>query len=101
MKNPLAHLSVNDIISDVRTFAEDHGLAHITGLLTKGALVARDPLSFDKVPGLTVAEIEAIRDELMHRWRQPRTLYLTVALCSIGAAVQYGTKNKILSIDPS
>lgn len=88
VKSPLAHLSVNDIISDVQIFAENNDLSHITSLLTRGALVAKDPSFFDRVPGLTEVEIHALRNENLHRWRQPKALYLTVMLCSIGAAVQ-------------
>lgn len=60
-------------------------------LLRKGALVARDPSNYEDISGdeaLDDAEIEALRDEVLHKWRQPKALYYTIIICSIGAAVQ-------------
>ena len=73
---------------DVDRFAEQHQLQEITPLLRKGALVAQNPAEFETVEGLDDAEKEHLRNEVVHKWRQPRSLYLTVILCSIGAAVQ-------------
>lgn len=56
--------------------------------LKKGAFVARDPAEFETVADLTETEITALRDEVLHKWRQPKQLYFTIVLCSIGAAVQ-------------
>jgi MFS family permease len=33
-------------------------------------------------------EIESLRDEVLHKWRQPIALYITIVTCSVGAAVQ-------------
>lgn len=57
-------------------------------LLKKGALIAKDPQYFDAIPGVTDYEKEALRDERVRRFRQPLALYLTIIICSIGAAVQ-------------
>ena len=57
-------------------------------LLQKAALVAQDPPSFESVEELDDAERDALRNEVLHKWRQPTALYFTVILCSIGAAVQ-------------
>ena len=57
-------------------------------LLKKGALVAQDPPAFEQVDDLDDIERDALRNEVLHKWRQPRALYFTVILCSIGAAVQ-------------
>ena len=59
-----------------------------TPLLQRGALVAQDPASFEQIAELEEHEREALRNEVLHKWRQPRSLYFTVILCSIGAAVQ-------------
>lgn len=59
-----------------------------TSLLQKGALVAQDPPAFESVELLDEAEKDALRNEVLHKWRQPWSLYFTVVLCSIGAAVQ-------------
>ena len=57
-------------------------------LLKKAALVAQDPPAFEQISELDESEREALRNEVLHKWRVPRSLYFTVILCSIGAAVQ-------------
>lgn len=57
-------------------------------LLKKGALVAQDPPAFEEIAELDEVERDALRNEVLHKWRQPGALYFTVILCSIGAAVQ-------------
>jgi hypothetical protein len=57
-------------------------------LIQRGALVAQDPPSFEQVAELEEQEREALRNEVLHKWRQPASLYYTVILCSVGAAVQ-------------
>lgn len=76
------------MISDVEEFAKAHDFQHLKEQLVKGALVARDPPAFEEVPGLTEDEKTAIRNEVLHKWKQPGALYFTIILCSIGAAVQ-------------
>lgn len=72
IKNPLAQLAHNELVSDVEAFAKEANLQAITPLLIKGALVAKDPASFETVPGLEEFEKQAIRDEVLHKWRQPK-----------------------------
>ncbi|KAJ0426043.1 hypothetical protein BJY00DRAFT_272800 [Aspergillus carlsbadensis] len=88
IKNPLADLSEDQVLRDVGDFARDHGLDDILPNLRKGSLIARDPENFRSVPGMTPDEVRVIQDETDHKWRQPRSLYFTIILCSIGAAVQ-------------
>ena len=60
-------------------------------LLQKGALVARDPTNYEDIQGehaLSMIEVEILRSEVLHKWRQPLALYVTIITCSIGAAVQ-------------
>ena len=78
----------NELIADVENFAKDHGLVEITPLLIRGAQIAKDLPNFEIVDGITDDEKEAIRNEVLHKWRQPKALYFTIVLCSIGAAVQ-------------
>ena len=72
----------------MESFAKENELVEITPLLVKGALIAKDPPAFESVPGLEDFEKEAIRNEILHKWRQPKALFYTIILCSIGAAVQ-------------
>lgn len=87
----MADLTKEQVLRDVEEFAQEHELSYILPELRKGALVARDPAEFESVPNLTEVELGALRDEVLHRWRQPWALYFTIILCSVGAAVQYVT----------
>ncbi|KAI9041291.1 galactose-proton symport [Aspergillus affinis] len=88
IKNPLADLSIEEVLHDVEDFAHEHQLNDILPDLKKGALVARDPNNYESVPDMSAADIAAIENEVTHKWRQPVALYFTIILCSIGAAVQ-------------
>ncbi|KAL2813162.1 hypothetical protein BJX63DRAFT_395145 [Aspergillus granulosus] len=88
IKNPLADLSETEVLRDVEDFAREYDLNDILPNLRKGALIARDPQNFRSVSGMTQSEMQVIQDETDHKWRQPRSLYFTIILCSIGAAVQ-------------
>ena len=88
IKNPLASLPKATIVRDVEEFAKANDLADITPLLIKGALIAKDPPAFESVEGMEPYEVEAIRNEVLHKWRQPKALFFTIILCSVGAAVQ-------------
>ncbi|RAH45040.1 galactose-proton symport [Aspergillus brunneoviolaceus CBS 621.78] len=88
IKNPLADLTPAQVVRDVEQFAEEFQLTEILPDLRKGALVARDPQMYASVPDMTDEEITAVRNETAHKWRQPRALYFSIVLCSIGAAVQ-------------
>lgn len=70
-------------------FAQEYNVTDILPELKKGALVARDPAEFETLSDLTEPELNALRDEVLHKWRQPKQLYFTIILCSIGAAVQW------------
>lgn len=53
-----------------------------------GAQVAKNPLRHAEVEGLTDEEKRIFQDEIHHKWRQPKLLYLVIVLCSTCAAVQ-------------
>ena len=61
----------------------------VVDLLKKGALVAQDPPGFESLQELDEDDKITLRREITHKWSQPRILYVTIGLCSIGAAVQY------------
>ena len=89
IKNPLSGIPKAQLMSDVEEFAREKDLGNILDLLKKGALVAQDPPSFETIEELDADDKTTLRREITHKWSQPRVLYLTVGLCSIGAAVQY------------
>lgn len=91
ISNPLAGIPHDQLMSDVTKMAEEKGIMDYLPLLKKGALVAQDPTHYEDLKGeqaLDEAEIDALRQEVLHKWRVPKLLYLTIATCSIGAAVQ-------------
>ena len=89
IENPLNHLTPDELEKDARTFARTTGLEQYQDLMERGAKLAKDPQYFEVIPGVTDDEKQALRDERRRRFRQPRQLYLTIIICSIGAAVQY------------
>lgn len=88
IQNPLVHMTEDEMLRDVDTFAKENAFEEHIPLLRRAALVARDPVNMDNVPGITQDEKDAISNEILHKWRQPTILYFTIILCSVGAAVQ-------------
>lgn len=76
---------------DVEAFAEQRGLQEHVYMLKKGALVAQNPVGAHAIDGpkkLSQEELDVPEAESNFRWRLPIRLYLTIATCSIDAAVQ-------------
>lgn len=75
-------------MANVENYASQHNLSEHVAILKKGALVAQNPAGFELMDELDEVEKEHLRAETLHKWRQPKTLYLIIALSSIGAAIQ-------------
>ncbi|KIW63945.1 hypothetical protein PV04_08907 [Phialophora macrospora] len=88
ISNPLADIPREDLLADVEDFATRHGMTSELELLQKGALVAQNPGQFENLSILDDAEKESLRIEVNRKWKHPTKLYMTVIVCSIGAAVQ-------------
>ncbi|KAJ4190935.1 hypothetical protein NW767_006165 [Fusarium falciforme] len=91
IKNPLEGIPKAQLMADVEAWAERKGLTDHIPVLKKGALVAQNPNSIRHIDGehkLTDREVEVLEREVTHRWDMPWKLILTIATCSIGAAVQ-------------
>ncbi|KAF2396888.1 MFS transporter [Trichodelitschia bisporula] len=88
IRNPLVSLTEEELLDDVEAFAAEFELTDILPLLRKGALIAQNPFEFDSVPGLDTEEKNELLLERTKRWRGTRTLYLTIILNSIAAAIQ-------------
>lgn len=91
IRNPLAGIPREQLLARVAAFALEKQLFHHIASLRKGALVAQSPDHVPTISGneaLTEGEKAALQTELHHKWRLPWRLYLTIATCSIGAAVQ-------------
>ncbi|KAI0134427.1 hypothetical protein BJ170DRAFT_679315 [Xylariales sp. AK1849] len=91
IKNPLKGIPRDQLMRDVEAFAHEKGLVEHIPLLRKGALIAQDPTKYENIDGdeaLDETEKKVLLDEVLHKWRLPLRLFLTIATCSIGAAVQ-------------
>ncbi|RDW82899.1 hypothetical protein BP5796_04390 [Coleophoma crateriformis] len=88
IKNPLVGVPKAQLLDDVETFAAENGLTEILPLLQKGALVAQRPLHATDIQELDEQDRLALQEEVTHRWRHPRILYVTIILNSIAAAIQ-------------
>ncbi len=89
----MAGISKALLLQDVDDFASKHGLLDVLPLLRKGALVAQDPNSYDEIGGpeaLDDSEVDALRDEVLHKWKQSPSLYITVIMVSLKSS-----RNKI------
>ncbi|GAA5967327.1 hypothetical protein JCM3765_005602 [Sporobolomyces pararoseus] len=86
--NPLYGKSEDELMQDVAAFVEKTDLHDIHDLLKKAALVAQDKSNFDRLPQLNDEERRFLREEKTHKWRQTKTLYWQVFMCSMCAVVQ-------------
>jgi hypothetical protein len=64
-------------------FAADNDLNDILPLLKKGALAAQNPAEVATMDDFTDEEKEIFQEELTHKWRQPKILYITIILNSV------------------
>ncbi|KAF2246030.1 MFS transporter [Trematosphaeria pertusa] len=88
VRNPLIGIPKEQLLADVESFAKEHQLEDIQPLLVKGALAAQSPHLFDEIDELDEGDRTALREEVTHRWKLPRLLYITIVLNSIAAAIQ-------------
>lgn len=88
IRNPLVGVPKTELLSDVSLFAKEHQLQEIEPLLVKGALVAQSPALFEEIQELDDEDRLALREEVTHRFKLPKTLYYTIVLNSIAAAIQ-------------
>lgn len=83
---PLQDHAQNSASDNLEDFAVTYGLQHKLDIIRKAALLQSETL--EEIPGLTDLEVLAIRNETSHKWRQPKLLYFTILVCSIGAIEQ-------------
>ncbi|KAL7776058.1 hypothetical protein CFE70_006471 [Pyrenophora teres f. teres 0-1] len=88
IRNPLVDLTKDQLLKNVTAFAQTHDLTSVEPLLIKGALAAQSPAFFEDIEELDEDDKTALREEITHRFKLPRTLYVTVILNSVAAAIQ-------------
>lgn len=91
IRNPLDGIPRDELMRNVEEFAHARGLVEHIPLLRKGALVAQNPDAIDDIDGdekLDEDELRVLHREKTNKWDMPSRLFWTIAMCSIGAAVQ-------------
>ncbi|TGO10866.1 hypothetical protein BTUL_0123g00080 [Botrytis tulipae] len=88
IRNPLIGIPKHQLIANVETFANKHNLTEILPNLIKGALVAQSPHHADKITELDDEDRRVLEEEVTHRWKHPKQLYMTIILNSVAAAIQ-------------
>lgn len=76
------------VVEDVGAFAEQYGLEHKLGVLTRASLLIQDDGVFESIPGITKRERLALRNAAERKWSQPLLLYLCIAATASGAIGQ-------------
>lgn len=84
---PLRIRSRETLSEELKDFAASCGLQHKLQMLSK-ALSLYHNKSPEEIPGFTDHEIAALDRENSHKWQQPKLLYFTILVCSIGAVEQ-------------
>lgn len=84
----MASLSKDELLQDVDRYAHEYNLDDILPLLQKGALVAQNPGDFETMVELDATDRQYLRKEISHRWKHPWSLYFTILMNSIAAAIQ-------------
>ena len=81
-------LTRKQLHEDVTAFCQEYGFQDKAETFFKGALVAQNPEHYETIPELTEEEKYYLRREVTHKWSLPRGLYYSIALCSLGSAIQ-------------
>ncbi|OAQ65250.1 sugar porter (SP) family MFS transporter [Pochonia chlamydosporia 170] len=88
IRNPLAGISRDDLRFHVSSFCQEYNLVEKEDVFFRGALVAQSPEDYNSIPELSDDERHWLAKETTHRWHLPKALYYTIALCSLGSAIQ-------------
>lgn len=88
----MAHLSKEELLKDVEAFAREGNLEDVLPVLKKGALLAQNS-DFESLEELEQEDRDVLYHEKAHKWDQTKGLYMTIIMCSVGAAVQYDFSN--------
>ncbi|KZL80871.1 sugar transporter [Colletotrichum incanum] len=88
IRNPLFGISKSDLRVQVAGFCREFGFHDKEGVFFRGALAAQNPETYESFEELTEDDKCALRREVTHKWHLPRDLYCSIALCSLGSAIQ-------------
>ncbi|POY76589.1 hypothetical protein BMF94_0178 [Rhodotorula taiwanensis] len=96
LANPLMNKSQEELFADVDEFVDRVGLSEHRELFYKAALVAQDRDNYERLDYLSEDDKEILRNEKRYKWRQTKTFYWQIFMCSMGAVVQ-GMPRKIVN----
>ena len=85
---PLRSLSRDGASHEVTGFAKANNLMHKLELFEKAAALLQGDLLLEQIPNITIHEIKALQRESDRKWSQPKMLYFTIMVCSLGAIEQ-------------
>jgi hypothetical protein len=69
-------------------FVKQYGLTEYLELFKKAAILVQNDVPVKQIPNITATELQALELESDQKWKQPKTLYFTIMVCSIGAIEQ-------------
>ncbi|KIW11047.1 hypothetical protein PV08_10346 [Exophiala spinifera] len=76
------------VASEILQFTEQYSLTGYLNTFQKAANIATGDCPLRSVTGLSAAEKLALQWETDRKWHQPKMLYFTILVCSIGAVEQ-------------
>lgn len=85
---PLRTLSREGQADDLQDFVKSYNLMHKLPLFEKAAALIYGDTVIEHIPNITEHEIKALHAEIDRKWSQPKMLYFTILVCSIGAIEQ-------------
>ncbi|KAI8193853.1 hypothetical protein KHU50_012227 [Colletotrichum sp. SAR 10_65] len=88
IRNPLIGISRSDLRVQVTGFCREFGFEEKENLFYRGALAAQNPVNYESIDDLTEEDKHVLRREVTHKWHLPKDLYYSIALCSLGSAIQ-------------
>lgn len=80
IKNPLIGIPKAQLLQDIDEFAAQYGVEDVKPWIIKGALVAQSPHHIDNIAELDDEDRRVLREEKTHKWKHPRTLYMTIIM---------------------
>ncbi|KAI8299994.1 hypothetical protein K4K59_001863 [Colletotrichum sp. SAR11_240] len=88
IRNPLIGISSSDLRVQVTGFCREFGFEEKENVFYRGALAAQNPENYESIDDLTEDDKHVLHREVTHKWHLPKDLYYSIALCSLGSAIQ-------------
>ncbi|KUI67412.1 Putative polyol transporter 1 [Cytospora mali] len=86
--SPLSGLTKSELRTQVAAFCEEFAFQNEEEVFFRGSLAAQNPDCYEDIEELTPEDKTLLRREVTHKWHLSKHLYFTIALCSLGSAIQ-------------